>query len=179
MTATNKQKIVFGLLIAIVFQVTVLAGEYIGARYPLWTGKEIRVKVIPVDPRSLFRGNYARLRYDFSRIPAKEFNTPEKLRNEERVYVVLKQNNEGVYEFDKVTLTRPQSGIFLRGRIQNRWRWRSVPKQYTIKFGVEAWFAPKAKALKMERELRKGAVAVIMVADNGKAALKDVVLKGS
>ena len=35
---------------------------------PLWTGKEIRVKVVPVDPRSLFRGNYARLNYDFSRL---------------------------------------------------------------------------------------------------------------
>ena len=31
-------------------------------------GKEIRVKVVPVDPRSLFRGNYARLNYDFSRL---------------------------------------------------------------------------------------------------------------
>ena len=42
-----------------------------------------------------------------------------------------------------------------------------------MKYGIEAWFAPKAEALRLERELRDGAVAVLMIDASGKAALKE------
>ena len=37
---------------------------------PLWTGEPILLRVVPVDPRDMFRGDYVALSYDFSRIPA-------------------------------------------------------------------------------------------------------------
>ena len=60
----NKKLILILLSIVIAFQIFVLAGEYTNAVYPLWTGQEIKLKTVPVDPRSLFRVNYARLRYE-------------------------------------------------------------------------------------------------------------------
>ena len=60
--------IVLGLCIAAIFQLFVLTGMVGLSVMPLWSGKEIRVKTIPVDPRSMFRGNYARLRYDLSEV---------------------------------------------------------------------------------------------------------------
>ena len=41
--------------------------------------------------------------------------------------------------------------------------------------GIEAFFAPKEKALKLEKDLRNGGTAILMVARSGNAALKDVI----
>ena len=64
----SKKTITTGLAVVILLQIVVLGSEYLGAIYPLWTGEEIKLKTTPVDPRSLFRGNYARLRYGISTI---------------------------------------------------------------------------------------------------------------
>ena len=61
-----KIKISTLLLAAILFQFFVLTGMVAVAAMPLLSGTEIKIKTIPVDPRSLFRGNYARLRYEIS-----------------------------------------------------------------------------------------------------------------
>lgn len=170
----RKKTVATGLMIVIVFQITVLAGEYVGAIYPLWSGEEIRLKTIPVDPRSLFRGNYARLRYEISTIAGKDLAGKENLRNGEVVYVRLKPDADGLYVFDGAGLEKPGSGPFIRGRLQReRSQGRSV--MYEVRYGIEAYFAPKEKALALEREMRGGGIAVIMVAGSGKAALKEVI----
>lgn len=168
-----NRKIVIALVAAVVFQFLVLVGMVATAQLPLWTGTEIRVKTVPVDPRSLFRGNYARLRYEISQLPVSEF--PDKdLRNGEVVYVVLRLGKSGLYEFDRVTLDKPESGVFLRGRISGRW-YEDGSTSNRIKYGIEAYFAPKEKALGLESDLRDGGVAVLMVSESGRARLKDVI----
>ena len=147
---------------------------YILAALPLWTGKEISVKVIPVDPRSMFRGNYARLNYGISRIETSHFPHHEELRNGEVVYVGLKPDADGIYEYADVNLKKPSTGIFIRGRIQNR-QWEEKVNYFRINYGIEAFFAPKEQALELERQLRDGGVALLMVSDDGKARLKDIV----
>lgn len=169
----HNKTIAAGLLAAIIFQTCVLAGEYLGAVYPLWTGQAVKLKTMPVDPRSLFRGNYARLRYEISTIPAANFKQPDQLRNGEVIYVSLKAGPDEVYSYSGVSLDQPTSGIFLRGRIANERRDRHAPS-LRIKYGIEAYFAPKQKALALERKLGN-ALAVIMVAGNGRATLQDVI----
>jgi uncharacterized membrane-anchored protein len=165
-----KKTILAGLLVSLAFQFIVLSGMYVSAAMPLWTGTEIKVKTIPVDPRSMFRGNYARLRYDFSTL--EDLNTPDKatLRNGEVIYITLKPGSNGLHEFSEVSLEKPKSGIFLRGRLQNRYR-------FDVRYGIEAFFAPKHKAMEIERHLRKSGVAVLMVSSQGKARIKDIISK--
>ncbi|MBW1792641.1 MAG: GDYXXLXY domain-containing protein [Deltaproteobacteria bacterium] len=170
----NKKTITTGLAIIIVLQMTVLASEYVGAMYPLWTGEEIRLKVIPVDPRSLFRGNYARLNYEVSSIEGKDLREKKELRSGEIVYVKLKRGADGLCVFDGASLNKPGSTPFIRGRIQGKHSRRNR-ETYDVRYGIEAYFAPKKKALALEKELRGGGVALIMIAGNGKATLKDVI----
>ena len=66
---TRPRLVVLGLGAAIAFQLVVLAGMVVNAALPRWTGTEIRVRTVPVDPRSMFRGNYAQLGYDFGTLP--------------------------------------------------------------------------------------------------------------
>lgn len=169
----SRKKIAIGLFAVVLFQGAVLAGEYLNAVYPHWTGTEIRLKTVPVDPRSLFRGNYARLSYDISRLPRKLYKGQQTLRENELLYVSLVENKEGLFEASEIMLQPPDSDLFIRGRLERR-LWASSDN-VRLRYGIEAFFAQKQDALALEKELRTGGVAVVMVAKNGKAALKDVV----
>ena len=169
----SRQWIFRGLLAAVLLQVAVLASVYFNSVYPLWTGREIRLKTIPVDPRSLFRGNYAQLNYDISSVSVPQALDIDHPRRGEVIYVKLDQDENGLYVFGGASFTEPETGIYIRGRIQ-------VPvwndsQAYPVRYGIEAYFAPKEKALELEKQLRDGGTAIVYLADNGKAALKHVV----
>lgn len=169
-----SRKLIIGLAAAILFQIIVLVGMYVSAAMPEWIGTEIRIKTIPVDPRSMFRGNYARLRYDISRIHIPTLDGNEDLRNGEVVYASLAEESDGLYQFVSASLEEPETGIFLRGRIFDQ-DYEEKVTYYRVKYGIEAFFAPKKKALQLEKDLRDGGVAVLMVADSGRVRLVDVV----
>ncbi|HIG40684.1 MAG: GDYXXLXY domain-containing protein [bacterium] len=158
---------------SVVAQILILVGMYVLAVLPLWTGKEVKLKTIPVDPRSMFRGNYARLNYGISQIDASHFPQDKDLRNGEVVYVVLMPDGEELFVFSKIMLNKPATGVFLRGRIQNR-HYENKTSYYRVNYGIEAFFAPREQALKLEQQLRDGGIALLMVSDGGKARLKDL-----
>jgi uncharacterized membrane-anchored protein len=58
------------LLVTVVAQLVILVGMIALRALPLVTGKTVLVRVQPVDPRDLFRGDYVILSYDFSRTPS-------------------------------------------------------------------------------------------------------------
>lgn len=170
----SRQWITRGLLATLLLQLGVLTVEYLNSVYPLWTGQEIRLETVPVDPRSLFRGNYVRLNYEISEIDRPEAAKAEGLRWNEIVYVKLKPGKNDVHVFDGASLTQPETGLFIRGRLQSPFV-NQAEQTYRLRYGIEALFAPKEKALALEDQLRDGGIAVIMLANNGKAALKGVV----
>lgn len=172
----SRKLLLVALSVVIAFQCIVLFGEYINAVYPLWTGQEIKLKIGPVDPRSLFRGNYARLRYEISNITAEDINRLKTPRHGEIIYIKLKAEANGLYAYDGVSFTKPKNGVYIRGRVQTN-RGRGRAGNYQIKYGIEAYFAPKEKALQIERELRNKGIVKVMVAKNGKATLKEVLSK--
>jgi uncharacterized membrane-anchored protein len=206
--ATKSSRFVLiGLSVAAIFQLAVLAGELLIAVYPRWTGVPMRVLVEPVDPRDLFRGNYARLGYSFNRVSEDLWQGDDTLRPGQVVYVTLDEkvldsevavsNSTGVVDDENntdwvassITLDPPKNARFIRGRVSfYRHSWTQTVEdddglevesiersgQYDIEYGVEAWFAPKAKAQALERELRNGAWATLYVADSGRAALVDI-----
>lgn len=164
----RRQVMLMALAGAIVLQLGVLVTQYVMAVYPLYRGTEIRLRTTPVDPRSMFRGNYAQLRYEISSIAGDEL-AEVKIRSGEVVYVRLKPSDDGTYEYNGVGLKKPEGGVFIRGRITDPWG-RGSP----VRYGIEAFFAPEDKARAIEDKLRENAVAVVMVTRGGRAALKAV-----
>ncbi len=157
------------LCAAIVFQILVLVGMVARAALPLWTGTEIRVATVPVDPRSMFRGDYVRLRYEVGTLPSDAFSEAQPPRVGQIVYVSLAKGADGHYGFAGASLERPAGGKFLRGRIARN----HAPIR--VRYGIEAFFASKEEAARLERGLLEGGVAVLMVSPDGRAALKAVV----
>lgn len=168
-----SKKVLWGFVAAIVLQLAVLIGMTMMAAMPQWTGQEVRIKTVPVDPRSLFRGNYARLRYDLSRVRPNSIPEYKKLRHGEMVYAVLEVSGNQLYRLKEFVIERPNSGVYIRGRIDRPVFIEEV-EWVQVKYGIEAFFAPKEKALALEHELRDGGIAVLMVSPGGKALLMDV-----
>lgn len=170
---------VWALLAAIGLQLLVLAGELVGAAYPHWLGQPLRLLVEPVDPRSLFRGNYARLRYDIGELALPVSDDLRDLRDNERVYVQLKVGADGVAEALGLRSERPDSGLFIRGRLLHKPVVDDRVLRFSVRYGVEAYFLPRQQALALEQDLRSGkAIATLMLAADGKAALETVELIG-
>lgn len=162
------------LFCAIALQVAVLGGEYLNSVWPAWTGRRITLDVVPVDPRSWFSGNYARLDYEVARLSSSLYRGPRgPLRKGEVVYVALEPAGE-VWHAVAVFLEPPTSGTFLRGRLVISWHGES---ELWVRYGIEAWYAPKEVAEAIERSVfatREGEVPVraeVAVTESGRAAL--------
>ncbi len=154
---------------AIVMQVLILIGVVVSAALPLVTGTDITVRTRPVDPRDLFRGNYAQLSYDFSIVPLRALAMTAPIRTGEVLYVSLQQGRDGLHEFAAASFEKPEEGLFLRGRVEY-----VMEDQVSVLYGTEAFFAPKETALALELTLRERAVATLAVSDSGRARIRTV-----
>ena len=168
-------KSVYGLLVACLIQTAVLAGEYLGAVAPHWSGNTIKLKAAPVDPRSLFRGDYARLKYDISTLPSNLYRGEHALRENERVYVRLEQEEQGISTANQIVLRQPEQGSFIRGRIKYGDPWKEKT-ELTLKYGIEAYFAPRREILALEKNPSAVVIAEVSLAGNGRAALKSLAI---
>jgi len=170
-------------------QLVVLLGEYLNSIYPRWYGEEVLLEIEPVDPRSMFRGQYVRLDYTISEVKFDEFNGLsseefEQIRKGEIVYVGIREaleshpeSDERFWEVSGAYLEVPETGQYIKGRMVRR-RSRDDNKSLELKYGIEAFFASPAKALELEKKARGrdgGNFARVMIAPNGKAALVDLV----
>jgi uncharacterized membrane-anchored protein len=150
----------------------------------LANGREVVLEVIPVDPRSLFRGDYVILGYDISRVelPA---GVPMPKRNAP-FYVTLKKG-EGPYW--KVANAGPQypSGVgadevVLKGRVDyvsaasGRGDGRDI---VGVNYGIESFFVPEGTGRDLEKMVGdKKISAVIAVDGDGTAAIKGLLSEG-
>ena len=165
-TPANKRFLALGLAITISAQMIVLVTEYLSSVWPLWFGNPITLETKPVDPRSLFRGNYVLLNYTISDIS--KSLTHEDFKPGEVGYVTLKEE-DGLIVATALQHEKPETGIYIRGRV------KKVKPDYRLKYGIEAYFMPKEKALQTEKSVRGGAQAEIYLLSNGKAALSNLV----
>ncbi|WP_148822154.1 GDYXXLXY domain-containing protein [Campylobacter concisus] len=170
------------LIVAVVFQIS-LIGIMLGyALMPLYFGQEVRVRVSLYDPRDLFRGNYVDLNYEFSNFHSRNFDEndeddryidqyDERVRDGARVYAVLKPDVNGTYSFAKFSISKPDNGVFLAGRYDG---------YSLVKYGIEQFYMSPDSAANTEDEMREedvDAYAILMVMDNGKARLKDLIIQ--
>jgi uncharacterized membrane-anchored protein len=160
------------LLVTAAAQLLILLGMIALRAAPLLTGQTVLVRVMPVDPRDLFRGDYVILSYDFSRTPSQGI---EGLSETERgswkklegraVYVPLVPDSNGVHHrAQKVTVVKPERGPFLKGQME---------RYGSLKFGIEAYYVQEGTGRGYEQAIRDRKLsAELAVTSSGKAALR-------
>ena len=161
------------LIAAIGLQVVVLLAMIALRALPLLFGDTVLIRVVPVDPRDLFRGDYVVLGYEFSRVPAAGIDglPPEIAGVRSRdwegrtVYVSLAPEPDGAHwRAGMVGIHRPAGGRYLRGRIAGYNR---------LEFGIEAYYVQEGKGREYEKAVQERRLsAEIAVTSSGQAALR-------
>ena len=159
------------LLVTVAAQLLILVGMIALRSVPLLTGQTVLVRVRPVDPRDLFRGDYVILSYEFSRV------SPEKIEGlsaNERgrskwegrtVYVPLVADSDRVHmRAEKVTAVKPEAGLFLQGQ---------MGRYGALQFGIESYYVQEGAGHRFEQAIRDRKLsAELAVTSGGHAALK-------
>jgi uncharacterized membrane-anchored protein len=115
----------------------------------------------PVDPRSLFRGDYVILRYkNITNIPKEKFKTKQTDSKQKylNVYTVLKPESENskTYILDYADLNKPvKNKVFFKGKFLNSYnRFNRNKSINAIKYGIEQFFVPENQGKKIENLIR-------------------------
>lgn len=169
------------LVAAVAVQAVVLLSMAATHAATHWFGETVLVRVVPVDPRDLFRGDYVVLSYEFSRVPDDgiEGIADSAVRPDEffdvrehvgrTVYVSLVPEPDGKHlKPAKMSIHKPAEGPFLRGRIAG---WNR------IEYGIEAFYLQEGRGLDYEKavQTRRLSAELAVTADgtaDGTAALR-------
>ena len=164
----SRQRVI--LLGAIAFQMLVLGSMIVQSAWTLAVGETILLRVIPVDPRDIFRGDFVILGYDFTRMRPEGERQWDESHVGREIFVTLVPEEDGKHwRGSTVSWSRPSSGAFLRGEVGNDLR---------NEFNIGQFFVQEGKGKEYEEAVRSRRLsAEIAVTSEGAATLKRLVLE--
>jgi uncharacterized membrane-anchored protein len=181
MTAERRnQWLAIGAVAAV--QAAVLGWMIWERAHLLASGREVVLEVVPVDPRSLFRGDYVILGYEISRMEPSG-GSPQPARGDD-IYVTL-QKTEG----DKWKMAgsgkEPPAGtaadqVVLKGRVDFSWpATAQTPAQTGVRYGIESFFVPEGTGRELEALVREKKLSALIAVDaDGNAGIKGLIVDG-
>ncbi|MBI1765955.1 MAG: GDYXXLXY domain-containing protein [Acidobacteria bacterium] len=161
------KKTALGFALALAMQLLILLAVPAQKMYTRATGRDVVLKVMPVDPYSLLSGYYVTLGYEINNFTA--FPNHEQF-NERgaTVYAIVERGDDGVWQ--PVVLAKdlpaslPSNQIALRGRTDYG----------RIEYGIEEFYLPETKRTAIADDLRQHPAAArvdVKVDGRGNAAL--------
>lgn len=165
------QRLVLGAAVA--FQLLVLAGMILLKTSVLITGDTVLLRVQPVDPRDLFRGEYVILGYSFSVVPPSKvagLQVPPEGSNGLTVYAILEpEDDRGHWQATRFSATPPQGVKFIKGRY-GPWD--------RVSYGIESFFVQQGRGRGYEQAVRdRRLVAKVALGKNGQAVLRELIIE--
>lgn len=151
--------------LAILFQIAVVATMAISREWILANGTPLTFQTAPIDPRDIFRGDYVRLDYLFSNVPAAQLDRQvieRGLRKGQKVYLAVSPGESGVAQGERLYLSPPEGMPYLLGRVRYEWPYRGYldrpenarPKMtlspVSVKYGIEQYYVEQGSGRLME-----------------------------
>lgn len=180
---TGKRLIISALVLALV-QIGFLSWIIAGRAAILRNGKEVLLKIEPVDPRDLLRGDYIILGYGISRIPVKMIaNVPaDKLSSDDTSIVVrLKKGADGYWQpttawFGKAPTPATADEADISGHVAEGWDLRSEGMTIAPDYGIERFYLPEGEGMAIQNDMRARPFGIrIALAGDGTAQIKALV----
>lgn len=134
-------------------QLAVAAGTILDAEEHLREGRLYRFRTAPVDPTDLLRGRYVALRFLAVRGPWRGDGEP---RAGMAVCVGVEQGEDGFARITQVAVVPPSQGDWFRASVARRAASEPAGDQVEIRFPLDRFYLPEAKAPAAERLLRAG-----------------------
>jgi len=173
--------------IVVVMLTVVLLGMIGRKQWTLSTGTAVILETRPVDPRSLFRGDYVRLNYTINTLESKQYPALSSVKRGDKVFVSLKPGNP-YWQPASVSIELPDTEeVILMGHVervtQQRWNreTRKMDKvsQVRVKYGIENYFVPEGEGRAIERPSAGEKISIEVAVDRcGNAGIRAVLING-
>ena len=177
-------------LFVVVLVQTLILLAMIGMRqWTLATGIPVILETQPIDPRSLFSGDYVRLNYKVSDLRLEELAGDRLFKRHDTVFVVLAPEGD-YWKAVSVHRDRPQSGdgqAVIKGSVEytgdTMWdaaRNKAVEvKHLHVRYGIEDYFVQEGTGRELERPRQDEKVSIEVAVDRfGNAGIKAVLVNG-
>jgi uncharacterized membrane-anchored protein len=171
-----------GLLAAFIVQVGLLAWMVSDRALLLMRGTEIRLAVVPIDPRDVFRGDYVTLAYRISRLNPRRLEGDDEFAVGDPIYVALEPRGA---EWAAAAIYRqpPEEGTFIAGTVTGDRPFSQTCTApcnvYDVDYGLDKFFVPEGTGRELEGLRNTQRVSVdVAVGDSGRAALKRLLVDG-
>lgn len=174
------------LLIIVVLQTLVLAGMIAKRQWTLASGTPVVLETQPIDPRSLFRGDYVTFNYDISRLRLDELEGDDEFRQHDTIYVALEPGTP-YWRARAVYRAAPAGQLALRGRVQyvsEHW-WNAETqtseevRHVSVRYGIEDYFVPEGEGRVLERPVPGEVVSLRIAVDRfGNGAIQALLING-
>ncbi|MBX3580998.1 MAG: GDYXXLXY domain-containing protein [Rhizobiaceae bacterium] len=176
---TGKKLVLAAIALALV-QIGFLSWIVAGRAAVLRDGREVLLKVEPVDPRDLLRGDYVVLNYEISAVPVSIVsNAPvgEFTSQDGPIFVRLGKDEDGYWRARSATLGAP-AGIPAEGEVDIRGEvrpgWSSGPDgTYNVSYGINRYYVPEGEGSEIETNMRDRPFSILAaVGPDGQAQIK-------
>ncbi|AZO67962.1 MULTISPECIES: GDYXXLXY domain-containing protein [unclassified Mesorhizobium] len=177
---TGKKLIISAVVLALV-QIGFLSWIIAGRAAILRDGRQVLLRVEPIDPRDLLRGDYILLSYDISRIPVKLIaNIPAgKLTSDDTPIVVrLKQGADGYWGatsawFGQAPAPAASDEADIVGHVSAGWDLSPEATAIMPDYGIQRFYLPEGEGMAIQNDMRVRPFGVrIAIAANGTAQIK-------
>lgn len=186
-----------GILFILLVQTLLLVAMIASRQMILSSDTVVILQTKPIDPRSLFRGDYVRLNYDINELQLDELSGDRTFKTNDTVYVVLQQSGQywdarAIYleknnALNSYKKQKNEQKVLIQGvvqRVTNR-QWDRNDKADTsvtslrVNYGIENYFVPEGEGLKLERPETSDKITLkIALDDDGHAVIKALLLNG-
>lgn len=171
--------------------IVIVAGiQSLALAYMVWdrvsliaNGREITLDVTPVDPRSLFRGDYVILNYRaIGQLDGALLSAVPQER--QPLFVTLRQDTSGAWNPIAASGVRPDypaaGDVILKGRVRDVWQGSgNEPPKVRMHYGIESYFVPEGTGAELEKRIGEGDLKVILaVGASGESAIKGLEIYG-
>ena len=169
------------ILIVVALQTAALAYMIIDRTSILRSTAVVTLKVKPVDPSDMFRGDYVILNYDISNLDAATLPGDDAYMHGAWAYVTL-ANQNGVWTPTAVNNAMPAhtpDTVVLRGLVDSSSTFAGpgigTPISLKLTYGIESFFVPQGQGKTIEAERQKGDLSADIAVDaQGRGALKSL-----
>ncbi len=185
----NQKKILY---LTVVFWLLIFSGFILFKEYTLRTGTEMILRIEPVDPRDLFRGDYVTLNYEISTLDLEKVQAEDThFEYNDRIYLALELEN-GYGMVKKIYKNPPDDELYIKGKVKELiYDWEEDEdgliaeepqiKELRVEYGIESYFVPEGKGLEIESQQWTGRERVdvkVVVDKYGKAVIKSLLIDG-
>lgn len=176
----SGKKLLLAAVVVALAQTAFLSWIIAGRAAILRNGHEVLLKVEPIDPRDLLRGDYVRLGYEIRNVPVKlVVNAPtgEFVTEDGPIFVRLGKDADGYWRPRSASLRAsegepPAGEIKIRGTVSGGWT-LGPEASFSVDYGIDRFYVPEGEGRAIEADMRERPFGILAaVASDGAAQIK-------